>query len=128
MTNLFLVMGGGAAGAALRYQLGRFAGHVAPGATWPWGTFAANLIGGFAMGLLAGWLARGSATPGEPLRLLLGVGMLGGFTTFSAFSLETMLMIERGQAVLALGYALASVAGAVAALALGLAVMRGVAA
>ena len=49
---------GGAVGAALRYQLGRLAGHLTPGATWPWGTFAANLIGGFAMGLLAGWLAR----------------------------------------------------------------------
>ncbi|MEC3950600.1 fluoride efflux transporter CrcB [Sphingobium sp. HWE2-09] len=128
MTNIFLVMGGGAVGAALRYQLGRFAGQIAPGTAWPWGTFAANLIGGFAMGLLAGWLARGSAVAGEPIRLLLGVGVLGGFTTFSAFSLETMLMIQRGDVALASGYALASVIGAVAALALGLTIMRSVAA
>lgn len=127
MTNLFLVMGGGAAGAALRYQLGRLAGHVAPGAIWPVGTFAANLIGGFAMGLLAGWLARGSVDGGESWRLLLGVGVLGGFTTFSAFSLEMLLMIERGQVLLALSYGLASVGGAVAALAIGLHIMRGVA-
>lgn len=124
MINLFLVMGGGAAGAALRYLLGRFVGQVSVGAAWPWGTFAANLIGGFLMGVLAGWLARGSSVPGEPLRLLLGVGVLGGFTTFSAFSLETMLMIERGQVMLATGYAVASVVGAVGALALGLGVMR----
>ena len=128
MTNMFLVMGGGAVGAALRYQLGRYAGQIAPGAAWPWGTFAANLIGGFAMGMLAGWLARGGQGGGEPIRLLLGVGLLGGFTTFSAFSLETMLMIERGQGMLALGYALASVTGAVAALGLGLTLMRSVAA
>ena len=128
MTNLFLVMGGGAVGAALRYQLGRFASQIAPNMAWPWGTFAANMIGGFAMGLLAGWLARGGAGVGEPMRLLLGVGLLGGFTTFSAFSLETMLMIERGQAMLAVGYAFASVIGAVTALALGLAVVRSVAA
>ncbi|MBH1999824.1 MAG: fluoride efflux transporter CrcB [Sphingomonadaceae bacterium] len=128
MTNLFLVMGGGAVGAGLRYQLGRFAGHMAPGATWPWATFAANLIGGFAMGLLAGWLARASTISGEPVRLLLGVGVLGGFTTFSAFSLETLLMIQRGQGLTALSYALASVIGAVAALALGLVLMRSVAA
>ncbi|MDO7834491.1 fluoride efflux transporter CrcB [Sphingobium sp. HBC34] len=128
MTNIFLVMGGGAIGAALRYQLGRFAVQMAPGTTWPWGTFAANLIGGFAMGLLAGWLARGGALSAEPIRLLLGVGVLGGFTTFSAFSLETLLMIERGQVALALAYALASVVGAIAALALGLGLMRSVAA
>lgn len=128
MTNLFLVMGGGAVGAGLRYQLGRIVGQVAPGATWPWATFIINLAGGFAMGLLAGWLARGSAAAGEPVRLLIGVGLLGGFTTFSAFSLETLLLIERGQAAMALGYALASVIGAVAALALGLALMRSAAA
>jgi fluoride exporter len=128
MTNIFLVMGGGAVGSLLRYQLGRFAGLMAPGAAWPWGTFAANLIGGFAMGLLAGWLARGSVVSGEPMRLLLGVGLMGGFTTFSSFSLETMLMIERGQIGLALAYALFSLVGAVAALALGLTVMRSVAA
>lgn len=126
MNHLFLVMGGGAVGAALRYQLGRAATYVAPGIAWPLGTFAANLLGGFAMGLLAGWLARFDGHGGEPWRLLLGVGVLGGFTTFSAFSLETMLMIERGQLLLATGYVLASVAGAIGALALGLSLMRSV--
>ena len=128
MTNLLLVMGGGAIGAALRYQLGRLAGHLTPGATWPWGTFAANLIGGFAMGLLAGWLARegGAAARvgGESLRLLLGVGLLGGFTTFSAFSLELVTMIERGAWGLAMGYALASVIAAAVAVMAGLAIVR----
>lgn len=124
MTNMFLVMGGGALGTLARYLTGRLAGQMMPGAAWPWGTFAVNLIGGFAMGLLAGWLARGDAVAGEPVRLFVGVGLLGGFTTFSAFSLETMLMIERGQAVVALSYVLASVAGAVGALALGLNLMR----
>ena len=124
MTNIFLVMGGGAVGAALRYLLGRFAGQMAPGAAWPWGTFAANLIGGFAMGLLAGWLARGSTASGEPMRLLLGVGVLGGFTTFSAFSLETALMIERREFALAGGYVAASVVLSIAALFLGLMLAR----
>lgn len=127
MTNMFLVMGGGALGTLARYLTGRLAGQMAPGASWPWGTFAVNLIGGFAMGLLAGWLARGDAVAGEPVRLFVGVGLLGGFTTFSAFSLETMLMIERGQAMLATTYVLASVVAAVGALALGLTMMRNVA-
>jgi CrcB protein len=124
MTNIFLVMAGGAVGAALRYQLGRMASALL-GTALPWGTLIANLAGGLAMGVLAGWLARSHAA--EPWRLLLGVGVLGGFTTFSAFSLETFQMIERGQAGLALGYILLSVVGAIGALALGLFAVRSVA-
>lgn len=127
MTNILLVMAGGAVGSALRYLLGCLAAQMIPGASWPWGTFSANVVGGFAMGLLAGWLARFNAPSGEPIRLLLAVGLLGGFTTFSSFSLETMLMMERGQTGMALGYAVLSVVGAVGALAGGLAVMRSVA-
>jgi fluoride exporter len=121
MHPLFPVMAGGAIGAALRYLTG--AALAARGAAdWPWGTFAVNLIGGFAMGLLAAAVLRGSAS--EPIRLFIGVGVLGGFTTFSAFSLESFQMIERGQFGLAGGYALASVIGSVAALAAGFALVR----
>lgn len=126
MTNTFLVMAGGAVGAALRYQLGRLSTHIV-GPSYPWGTFAANVLGGFAMGVLAGWLARVVHCNGEQIRLLLGVGVLGGFTTFSAFSLETVTMIERGHGIVAVGYVLASVLGALGALALGLSLARSVA-
>lgn len=103
-----------------RFGFGRLLGA---GGAWPWGTFGVNVIGGLLMGLLAGWLAaRGGS---EQMRLLLGVGVLGGFTTFSAFSLEVMLLIERGQAGMAAGYALASAVASVGALALGLWIMRG---
>jgi CrcB protein len=125
--NSLIVMLGGAFGALTRYHLGRLTGHML-GTGFPWGTLAANIIGGFAMGLLAGWLARFSAGGGEQIRLALGVGLLGGFTTFSAFSLETVLMMQRGQMGLAALYVGASLAGAVLALMLGLTVMRGVAA
>jgi fluoride exporter len=127
MNNILLVMSGGAVGALARYQLGRFAGHLAPGAAWPLGTFSANVLGGFAMGLLAGWLARFSAGWGEPIRLLLAVGVLGGFTTFSSFSLETVLMIQRGQFGLAVSYAAFSVIASIAALVGGLSLIRSIA-
>jgi len=129
MNSTLLVMAGGAMGAAARFHLGRFAFYMAgpnPAIALPWGTLAANLLGGFLMGVLAGVLAR-SDFAAEPWRLLLGVGLLGGFTTFSAFSLETFLMIERGQWGLALGYALLSVAGSVIALFAGIVLIRWIA-
>lgn len=119
--NLLLVMVGGALGAGARHLVG-VTTLRAFGQGWPWGTLAVNLLGGLAMGLLAGVLTRSGG--GEPARLLLGVGVLGGFTTFSAFSLDTMVMIERGAWAAALLYVAASVIGAVAALAVGLAATR----
>jgi CrcB protein len=119
---LVLVMAGGAAGAALRYLVGAWTlANLGPGL--PFGTWAVNIVGGLAMGLLAGALARLS-DGGEPLRLLLGVGVLGGFTTFSAFSLELVNMIVRGDVVLAAAYAVSSVAGSVVALYAGIMLAR----
>ncbi|MEP7351173.1 MAG: CrcB family protein [Sphingorhabdus sp.] len=106
MKSILLVMSGGALGAAMRFGLARALPVGAGG--WPWPTFAVNVIGGFAMGVLAAWLLRGDIAA-IPLRLFLGVGVLGGFTTFSAFSLEMAQMVQRGQGMLAGGYALASV-------------------
>ncbi len=124
MPNLLIVMLGGAIGAGLRHLAGGLAlARLGPG--FPWGTLAVNLSGGLAMGLLAGWLVRYGGT--EASRLFLAVGVLGGFTTFSAFSLETFLMIERGQLGLGAAYVSASVIGSVLLLFGGLWAMRGAA-
>ena len=123
LANLLLVALGGGAGAVLRYLLTLGLGR-APSGGWPWPTFTANLAGGFAMGLLAGWITLRGVEEGERARLLLGVGLLGGFTTFSAFSLETLMMVERrawGQAGL---YAALSVLMSTAAVFLGMLLMR----
>ncbi len=115
---LLLVAIGGGIGSMLRYLVGRWAlMNFGPGL--PVGTWTVNIAGGLAMGLLAGWLAR-IDEGGESLRLLLGVGVLGGFTTFSAFSLEVFNMVNRGEIALAGAYAVSSVAGGV------LAVLTGV--
>lgn len=116
---------GGAIGAGARHLVGKTT-LAWLGPNYPWGTLAVNLIGGFLMGLLAGGLLKFGQN-GEQMRLFLGVGILGGFTTFSAFSLDTMLMFERGDWLTALGYILASVIGSVAALAIGLQLTRAVA-
>ncbi len=122
MPPLFLVMLGGAIGAGFRYNLGRVAlQNMGPG--FPWGTWIANLLGGFLMGVLAGTLAR-EVDGGEPLRLFLGVGVLGGFTTFSAFSLETYNMLVRGEYLMGGAYAVSSVAGSIVMLVLGVMLTR----
>ena len=121
------VAAGGAVGAVLRYQLGRGMTHwLGPQVVtaFPWATLAVNVIGSLAMGLVAGWLARHGGGDGENVRLFAAVGLLGGFTTFSAFSLELMVLIERGQPATALGYALVSVLAGLTALYIGLIVMR----
>ncbi|MBS0296917.1 MAG: fluoride efflux transporter CrcB [Proteobacteria bacterium] len=121
--NWILVAAGGAAGAVARYGLGVWSGRTL-GMALPYGTFIANASGGLLMGLLVGWLALRGGADQERLRVLLGVGVLGGYTTFSAFSLETVLMIERKDWGLALGYVLASVLVAVGAVFVGLLVSR----
>lgn len=124
MPPIIFVLLGGAIGAGFRYQISAVAMRNL-GPNFPWGTWIINLLGGLLMGILAGSLAK-QFTPdqGEPLRLLLGVGVLGGFTTFSAFSLETANMLIRGQTVLAAAYAVSSVAGSVLLLLVGLLLMR----
>ncbi len=117
---------GGAIGALLRYQSGRLMTHwLGPNVVtaFPWATLTVNVVGSLLMGALAGFLAR-HGQGGEQWRLFIGVGLLGGFTTFSSFSLELMLLIERGQPFQALTYGLISVLAGLSALYIGLIVMR----
>jgi fluoride exporter len=123
MQSTLFVMAGGAIGAALRYHAGLV---LSAGASerWPLATIAVNCAGALAMGLLAGWaLSRGFA---EGWRLFLGVGLLGGFTTFSAFSLVLWQMLDRGAYWPAIIYAALSVTGTVALVAIGIALSRGI--
>ena len=126
MTHLFFVAAGGAIGASLRHLFGMASLRLF-GIGFPYGTLFVNIIGSFLMGTLIAWLAFKSAGGGQGMRLFLATGVLGGFTTFSAFSLETILLWERGEAGLAAVYVLASVALSIAALVGGLALVRGLA-
>ena len=124
MTHLLIVAAGGALGAVARYGVGAFAFRLFPASTWPWGTLAVNTVGGLLMGLVTGWLAFRGGLNSESIRLFAAVGVLGGFTTFSAFSLETALMIERRQFAMAWSYIALSVVLSIVALFVGLMVAR----
>jgi fluoride exporter len=107
------VAGGAGLGALLRWRVGVW---LNTSSGLPWGTLLVNCAGGLLIGLALGWFSR---APHELLRLLIVTGFLGGLTTFSAFSLESLQMLQRGQGWLALGHSLAHVAGALGCAALG---------
>ncbi len=121
MPYLIVFLGGGL-GAVLRYGVG-VASLRLLGPAFPFGTLFVNVTGSLAMGLIAGWFAfKGDAAQGW--RLFLTTGVLGGYTTFSAFSLDVALLTERGEMALAALYVIASVALSVAGLFAGLWLVR----
>ena len=120
----FLVFLGGGIGAALRYGFNLSAARLL-GTGFPWGTFGVNVLGSLVMGLFAGWLAFSAAHAWSiHARLFCMTGILGGFTTFSAFSLDTVYLWERGELAAAVTYVLGSCVLSIAALGLGLAIVR----
>lgn len=124
MMNLVLVGAGGAAGAIARYLAG-VAYTRTVGLQQPYlATLIVNVVGGLLMGLLIGVLALKVSEGGDRWRLLLGVGALGGFTTFSSFALEAVMMLQRRAYGAFAGYVTGSVALSILALILGLAIAR----
>ena len=107
MFHILLVAIGGATGSVARYLTGIAMTRLL-GVGFPWGTITVNIVGSFIIGLLTELVARKFSAPME-MRLLLVVGFLGGFTTFSSFSLDTMALVERGPVWIAFSYVLASV-------------------
>lgn len=123
MTGVLLVASGGAVGAALRHLFGIGTLKLF-GSGLPFGTIGVNVLGSLLMGLLVAWLARAGGEGAQTLRLLFATGLLGGFTTFSSYSLDIVALYERGMVGTAAAYALGSVILGVAALFAGLAMGR----
>ena len=120
--SYLLVFVGGGLGATLRYLINVTCARTL-GTGFPWGTFLINITGSTVMGLIAGYLAlKGEAS--QPWRLFLMTGILGGYTTFSAYSLDAALLYERGEIGLAALYVLGSVVLSIAGLFAGLALVR----
>jgi CrcB protein len=124
MNPYLLVAVGGALGSMARYGAGVLVGQIWS-ATFPLGTMLINIVGSCAMGLFIGLITRTTPTWQSDARLFVAAGILGGFTTFSSFSLDTISMLERGEIGSALLYVLVSVIIGVAALYGGLVLMRG---
>jgi len=120
--SYLLVFVGGGLGASLRHLVNLICARGL-GTAFPWGTFLINISGSLVMGLIAGYLAfKGEAS--QPWRLFVMTGILGGYTTFSAFSLDAALLYQRGEIGSALFYVLGSVALSIAGLFAGLALVR----
>lgn len=125
MYHLVLVAAGGAVGAGVRHLV-NLATLRLFGYGFPWGTLTVNIIGSLAMGLFTAWLVRRTGSSAE-LRLLVATGLFGGFTTFSAFSLDFAVLYERGALMQAFSYVAASVLLSIGALFVGLWVARNLA-
>ena len=122
MNHILLVGLGGALGAIARHKLGGFVLHHSTDWRFPLGTFLVNVLGCLIAGVLAGAIERhGLFSPDT--RLFLFTGLLGGFTTFSAFGVETVFLLRRGEVTVALGYVVLSVLCGVGALWLGMTVV-----
>ncbi|MGL4322633.1 MAG: fluoride efflux transporter CrcB [Beijerinckiaceae bacterium] len=127
MNAMLLVFAGAGLGGVLRHLV-NIGCAQACGTAFPWGTLTVNVVGSFLMGALTGWLAfRAGEGWTQGARLFLTTGVLGGFTTFSAFSLDAILLWERGQVTAAAAYVGASVGASIVALVAGLAMMRSLA-
>ena len=124
MKATVLVFLGAGIGGALRHGVNVGCARMC-GTAFPWGTLTVNIVGSFIMGAIVGWLAfKAGEGWSQPLRLFLTTGILGGFTTFSAFSLDAVLIWERGQIGLAAAYVAASVLLSIGGLVAGLALIR----
>jgi CrcB protein len=122
LANLFIVALGGAIGSVCRYMVSVGAGRYL-GLDFPWGTMIVNIAGSFLMGIFIELLAL-KLHASHSVRLFVAVGFLGGFTTLSSFSLDTVVLWERGAVFAAAAYALGSIILSVAGLVAGLAVVR----
>jgi fluoride exporter len=122
MHGVLWVALGGALGSSLRYGVNVWSGKLL-GSAFPWHTLFVNIVGCFAMGVLTGLLAF-RMNISQEVRLFLTTGVLGGFTTFSAFALDTALLVERRTIALAVIYVLASVLVSLIGVFVGLAVTR----
>ncbi|WP_454849560.1 fluoride efflux transporter CrcB [Rhizobium binxianense] len=125
MIQALLVAAGGAIGSVLRYYVGQWSLRLM-GPSFPWGTLTVNVVGCFVIGVFSELLMR-RFNASVDLRLLLVTGFLGGFTTFSAFSLDAITLFERGETLAGSIYIAASIGLSMAAVAAGLAVMRSLA-
>ena len=123
LMNVVLVALGGACGSVLRYGAGLAAARWL-GVGFPYGTLFVNVTGSFAMGLLIECLTRRYGGADAQLRLLLATGVLGGYTTFSSFSLDVATLVERGALITAFVYLAVTILAGIAALFAGLALSR----
>lgn len=123
MSILYIAIGG-ALGSVVRYLMQSFIGHYA-GDGFPLGTLLVNISGSMLMGIFIGWLViRGTFANAQDLRLFVAVGILGGYTTFSSFSLDAITLLEQGRWGAMSAYILSSVLFSLAGLMLGLRLMR----